>query len=179
MDKMITARFFRVAAADGTPPLSETFETIHDLSFEDRLQEVQSSDVRLERLQHRPNGTMIYGDFVRLQADNKPGMASKTTAEVPLNLPVGHALTHTAAFGYDRERSILCLQTNRSGLSTKNLSTYLAYFIDRGGYSFVPLARKGALMRLSSVRVRQLQVKIGSPDDLSDLDDETKPLKRT
>lgn len=177
MDKVITARFFRVATADGTPPLHQIFKSVRELPIEDRLVEVQSSLVRLERLEPVKGSSPLFGDFVRLQVENKPGMASKSTAEKALDLPSGHGLTHTAAFGYDSKRSILCLQANRSGLSTRNLSTYLSTFVEKGGYSFMPLVRTGTLKRLTQVNVRTLRIKLGSPDDLSDLDDDTRTTK--
>jgi hypothetical protein len=174
MDKIFSARFFRVIATKGTPSIVDTLQKVFDLPIKDRLTEVQSVKVRLERLGKPNTSHLVFGDFTRLQADNKPGMASEATAEQPLNLPKGHSLAHTAAFGLDTKRSIICVQNNRSGLTARNLCEYLGTFADTGSYHFMPLIRKSALKRLSKMSVRTLKLKIGSPDDLTELDDEGK-----
>lgn len=137
--------------------------TVHDLQ------------VRLERLD--PIRGRSYGDFVRLQNENKPGMASPTTEEEPLGVPPSHGLTHAAAFGFDPGLGILALQVNRSGLSQTNLSAYLQEFIAGGGYSFLAIARKNVLQQAQQISIKKIELRVAAPDDLTEIDDDTRSAR--
>jgi Family of unknown function (DUF6731) len=175
LDKKLSVRFFRVASARGTPPLTTTLAAIRQKPIKDRLVTVHDLQVRLERLDQIRGRS--YGDFVRLQNDNKPGMASPATEEEPLGVPPTHGLTHTAAFGFDPNLGILGMQVNRSGLSQTNLSAYLGDFISVCGYSFLAVARKNVLSQAQQISIKRVDLRVAAPDDLSEVDDDTRSAK--
>lgn len=165
MDRMVNVRFYSVENVDGdATPFADCLHQIADRQLPDRESEVEPEIViRLER--HDIDGpNIVKGELVRIQSENLPPKAVRGEPVTRLGVP---SIGHTAAFRYDTARSILAMETGRSGLTPYRLGMYVAELAGVPGYGVWPVITENAWQKLEDSRVRKMMVKVASPDRLA------------
>lgn len=157
MDRRVTVKFYSVERKQTRHPgLEELLTHLGTLPLPDLERRIADLDLRLERCRRVRHGLWA-GEITRRQTENKPGMGGPGTGAVPLDLPRGFGLIHSAAFVYHPELSVIGFQSGRNGLTAGRIA---AYFDDvapnRALYVFLPLLRADALRRMRNLDVRKI-----------------------
>ena len=131
------------------------------------VHDVKGARLRLDRLEVHPQNGMMFGEIIRLQSDDIPGMASPTSDRERLPLPDGYGLAHSMVFAYDPSLDMLAMQRVRNGINTVRTAGYLRQVADGAVYSFLPILRRDALERVSNLTCQKIRVKVANPQELT------------
>lgn len=177
MDRVVTVKFYSVERKNaGHPTLNDLLAHLEQLPLPDLECGVGGLDLRLERCRRARHGLWA-GEIIRLQTENKPGMGGPGEGAVPLELPEGYGLIHSAAFVYHSELSIIGIQSARNGITPSKIATYLDEVApDRAVYVFLPILRSDALRRIRNLDVRKIHIKVAQPRSLEPIDDDTRAV---
>ncbi|TNC16423.1 hypothetical protein FF100_04035 [Methylobacterium terricola] len=172
MDASIAGRFYRLSEA---PQGSLDFDAL----LLEQMQRQNPGDrerdlgggviMRIERCAVE-NGILI-GDFCRKQTINIPPQAGPAGL-TPIQLDLGMGIGHVAAFAYHSPTRCLFLQRNLQSATPNRIGLYLRSLSGQALFTFSPVLREDAWMRLHGRGIRVLTVKFASPENLSALDDE-------
>jgi len=179
LDRRVSVSFFWVRQKRGTTtPFSSVLHRVNTIPLADRTREVKDTTLRLEQLTGMPSSTLFFAEMVRIQTDNKPGMASVTTPRRALTLPdEDHGLAHSVIFAYDPHTSVLAMQSARVGITTSKVAGYLRLISGGDMYAFEPILKPDALARLDTISAHKVRIKIAAPEDLTVVDDEQRTVR--
>jgi len=165
-DRTVTVRFFEVRNLTGDKTkFSECCKLAFQKPLANREVEVEPElAFRLERFTPAAGSAPMRGQFVRMQTQNLPHKAEsgKELAELDVE-----SLGHSTAFQYIPSRRLLALQMSHNGITPIRISVYLEKLLSVKGWSILPILTTNSARQLREGNVRQLHVRVGSPQDLN------------
>jgi hypothetical protein len=178
MSTRVTIRFYKVNETPGQPSFTDCLDAVFAVPH------VHQRGKFLEFANHRIEcggrvGTMIYGDFYRLQEHDHPPKVGLQSEAVPLDLGPGNALGHRVAFGYHTGKRVLGIEKRAAAPSATRLAQYAGLFRNAMGIVPTPIVKPDELGKLNHVRPRQFNIRIAEPRDLSVADGDQLSFKQS
>lgn len=160
MDKIVTAKFFRVSERDeGYLDFPEQIVDFIERNPVARDREFRANGKLIRLESEREDGDFLSGDFCRIQTDNIPPEVTNNGLQ-PVQLANNRGLGHQNAFLYHRPTRVLLWQSNRLGVTFNDLALYLNKDLQEVNFfSFPPVPSEEAWEKFNNHRPKKLQVK--------------------
>ncbi len=154
----------------------ENFEAalhrIFQLNFPDRWQHItNNSAISLYRYEPTPDGSKIFGEFLRISNDDFPMMVDQQGAHrIPMP-DENNSIGKGAAFCYDIATRRLYLQYDIRIVADSRAMYYLNSFSRNTSYFANVRLRDNVWAQLRRSRVRKVMIRVASPNNFEAVDD--------